>query len=299
MGKRVVMGPVNRNLEMLVSFLIPDKLYTNFRFLKHFGRFPNYGNPGSFNEKIQWLKLYDRNSLKTFCADKILVRKYAKEKIGEDICVPLLFHSDDLDDLTQEVLPDTPFVIKTNHDSGSVYVFDKKSDCNIEELKFLLKRHLDRNYFYKTREFQYKNIHRQFLIEKKLVSKDDNGLIEYDFHCSKGNILFLTYDNTKNKVRYRKVLNEDFTDAGFTYSYRSKTAEYKGVLEKPMNYNLMVDYAKKLSEDFLYVRVDFFYVNDQIFLGELTFHPGSGLSRFFPDSFDYSMGEKIKLPLSL
>jgi len=299
MGKRVVMGPINRNLEMLAGFLIPDRLYNNFRFLKHFGRFPNYKNPTSLNEKIQWLKLYDRDPQKTFCADKILVRKYAIEKIGKDISVPLLFHSDNLDDLTQEVLPDIPFVIKTNHDTGSVYVFDNKSDCDLENLKFLLKRHLDRNYFYKSREFQYKRIHRQFLIEEKLVSKDGEGLIEYDFHCSKGKVLFLTYDNTKNKVRQRKVLNEDYSDAGFTYSYRSKAAEYKGALVKPKNFDRMLDYAKKLSQDFLYVRVDFYYESDEIFLGELTFHPGGGLSRFVPNSFDYSLGEKIKLPLSL
>jgi len=158
---------------------IKEELFLKQQFKKRFGRALDLDNPQTFNEKLQWLKLNDRTALHTICADKYKVRDYVKEKIGEEYLVPLVFETKNPKDIIPENLPDYPVIIKTNHASyGGVIVRDK-SQHNWKTVQKTLAKSLRINYYYKSKEWQYKNIERRIVVEKLLTG--DSGDIPFDY----------------------------------------------------------------------------------------------------------------------
>ncbi len=269
---------------------ITDDKYVSYKFKKYFGYKLDLDNPKTLNEKIQWLKINDRSNLHTICADKFLVRDYVKDKIGEKYLIPLVFETFNAIDINKEALPAYPVVVKVNHSRG-VFLIKNKQDINYKEIQNKLKDELNNNFYYRTREWQYKNIRPRILVEKMLL--DDKNEIPYDykFICMNGEIKFIQVDMDRFLEHKKSLYNIYWEKQTFGWNY-----PIGDDVKKPKMLNKMLELAKTLAKDFIFVRVDFYISNNQIFFGELTFHPAGGFGKFDPFSIDKVLGDKLQLP---
>ena len=282
--------------------LISNKKFIKKRYFETFGELPDLINPKTINEKIQWLKLYERSTLHKICADKFLVRKHIKTTIGKEYLIPLIYKTNNVNSLKFENLPKTPIAIKTNHDSSGAFLIRNMNDNNIEfnEIKIKLKAQLKNNHFYSSREWQYKKIKPLILVEKLLLC--DNNKVPNDFkiHCFNGipKIVYVSIDREGSNKR--NIYDINWNPLYFTWAPVNKDiSNLRGnEIEKPRNYNLMIQLAKKLSKPFKYVRVDLLNVDGRIYFGELTFHHGEGLDIIKPKKWDYILGEMLDLNIN-
>lgn len=252
----------------------------------------NLENPETFNEKIQWLKLYDSTPIKTQLTDKYLVRDYVKEKIGDEYLVPLLGVWDKFDDIDFDKLPDK-FVLKCNHGSGWNLIVTDKNSIDKAEAKKKFDMWMNKNYMYQFGlEFHYKNIVPKIIAEEYLEN-DNNDLYDYKVWCDNGEpeyIMFLS--NRKNGLKM-SFFDKEWNLMPFHYSH----PQHEEKIQKPKNLDKMIELSKKLSEGFPHVRVDFYILNDgSIKFGELTFTSLSGICRWNDEKYDRFLGDKIKLP---
>lgn len=262
------------------------------RFRNNFGRELDLDNPQTLNEKINWLKLNDRSSLHTKCADKFTVREYIADKIGKEYLIPLLYHTVNPYNLITENLPDEPFIIKTNHDSGGVFIVRDKTKLDYKKAHLDFKRFLNKNYYQESKEWQYKDIEPRILVEKLLLDKEGKIPFDYKMHCFNGKLNFTQVDLDRQENHTRNLYNREWDFIPCQWKYKNGRQ-----LERPTNYEEMKRLAEKIAEDFIYVRVDFYAVQNQIYFGELTFHSESGLSKFSPPEYDLILGKKLSLPI--
>ncbi len=262
------------------------------RFRNNFGRELDLENPQTLNEKINWLKMNDRSSLLTKCADKFTVRDYISGKIGEEYLIPLLYHTAKSSNLISDNLPDEPFIIKTNHDSGGVFIVREKSKLNYKKVQLDFKRFLNNNYYQESKEWQYKNIEPRILVEKLLLDKEGKIPFDYKMHCFNGNLNFTQVDLDRQENHTRNLYDHEWDFIPCQWKYKNGRQ-----IERPTNYEEMKRLAEKIAQDFIYVRVDFYSVQNQIYFGELTFHSESGLSKFNPPEYDLILGKKLSLPI--
>ena len=235
--------------------------------------------PKTFNQKIQFRKLYDDNPLYSICADKYRVREYVKEKIGEEYLIPLYLVTDELTLSQWNELPDS-FVAKANHNSGPVQIVKNKNATNPEKVINELRRQLRIDYGVLTSERYYSRIPKKIIVEKFL--KDD--IEDYKFHCFK-NKIFLERITREGLGSMYDV--DKWENLQFSIGYEVDSHLYN----KPKNFEKMVILARKLSEDFDYVRVDFYNIDGKIYAGELTFCDSSGFGKFTDEKWDYEFGE--------
>ncbi len=254
----------------------------------------NLDNPKSFNEKIQWLKLYNHDPLITKCADKYLAREYIKEKIGEEYLIPLLGVWDNPDDIDFDALPNQ-FVLKVNWGCGQNIIVKDKSQLNIEEVKEKLKNWLKplSNHYYYSFEWGYKNIQPKIICEKYIEQINDQ-LYDYKIFCFNGNPKYIQVDVDRFSDHKRCIYNNLWQKEIF------KTGEgfklYNKDIEKPKNLELILKLSEKLSLDFHHVRIDWFIIDEKLYVGELTFTHGNGMEKFSIPEWDYKFGELLKLP---
>lgn len=277
---------------------LSDEEYLKSMFRLLIGKELNLENPLTFNEKLQWLKLYDRNPLYTKLVDKYEVKKYVASIIGEEYVIPTLGVYDKFDDIDFDVLP-SKFVIKCTHDSGSVMICKDKSTFDITQAKKYFDKKLNYNYYYNSREWPYKYVKPRIIIEEYIVRGGEiSGQFlppeDYKFFCFNGDakLSFIVMDRfTKNMTV--TFFDRDWRKLPFSRKYKS----YDGDISKPKHHDLMVDLSEKLSKNIPFVRVDFFDVGDRVYFGELTFYPGSGFEPFDPYEYDKILGDYIKLPM--
>lgn len=251
-------------------------------------------DPKTYNEKLQWLKLYDRNPLYTVMVDKYRVRDYIKEKIGEEYLIPLLGVWDDPDDIDFNSLPDK-FVLKCNHNSGlGMYICRDKKTLNIPSVISNLKKGMAEDYFFVGREWPYKDVPRKIVCEQFMQDKVTSDLRDYKFYCFNGKAKLLgIYANRNNACETTAdYFDRDYnwTDIAWGYSHAAKHPE------KPEMYDEMIAIADKLSEGIPELRVDLYLCNGKIYFGELTFFDGSGFDEITPHKWDELMGSWIQLP---
>lgn len=260
---------------------------------KRTGKKLNLENPVTFNEKIQWSKLYDVTPLKTQLADKYLVREWVKEKIGEEYLIPLLGVWDKFDDIDFDKLPDQ-FVLKANHGSGWNIIVTDKKQFNRVEAKKKFDRWLNTNFAYLTLEMQYEDIKPKIIAEKYIVN-ENNDLPDYKFFCFDGKVFCLytminyTFDHSKGQLGF---FDRDYKLMPY---HRGEYAPIKEQLPKPKNFEKMVELAEILSKGFKHVRVDFYNLNGKIFFGEMTFTTSGGFAVFVPEEFDLLLGKQWNL----
>jgi hypothetical protein len=257
------------------------------QFIKELGYNPNLDNPKTFCEKLNWLKIYDSTFLKTYCADKLLVRDYVKSKLGVDLSIPVLGVYNKFEEIDFSKLPKN-YVIKCNHGSG-MNIIVKDGIVNKNSVKSRLDAWMNTDYLH-LYEFHYKPIQKKIFIEEY---KDNgvNGLIDYKFWCFNGEPKFygVNAGHGHGAINYYDLNNKPFYIQRADYPPNNAT-QWK----VPEQFNTMVEYSKKLSEDFKFVRVDFYEINGKIYLGELTFIPGGGYIKYKGNG-DEEIGKMLDL----
>lgn len=262
-------------------------------FKKHLGYNLNLSHPRTLNEKLQWLKLYYKKPLLTTCADKLAVRKYISNSIGDSYLIPLVHTTDDPDTLESFNFPDYPFIIKANHDSGGYHIIRNKNDMDLAKIIADAKHWLTSNHFSKTKEWQYKNIKPCIIIEELLLDKNNRIPNDIKFTCINGRVEMVHVDSNKEVQHLRNNYTRDFVPLSVNWP-----AEYSrnDTMPVPEGFLAARELAEVLAKPFPFVRVDFYLLESRIYFGELTFHPTSGFGRFSPAYYDIKFGSKLKLP---
>ena len=277
---------------------MPDEEYLKRLYKATFKKTLNLENPQTFNEKLQWLKLYYKRPDYTMMADKYAVRPYIAEKIGEEHLVPLLGVWDNADDIDFDSLPQQ-FVLKCNHNSGlGMCICKDKTKLDFQKVRDELKKGLAEDYSVVSREWQYRDIPRKIICEKYMKDDKQNektGIINYKVNCFNGVPKYIyVSSNVEGKTNDRlSLLTPEWENAPFTHGrYRA----FDGTPPKPLNYEKMLEYSKILSENIPYVRVDFYGIDSQLYFSELTFTIASGFTRYEPEGSDELIGSWLTLP---
>ena len=293
--KKIIKNPnllVHYALGLKFSKALPDIIYLKLKFKLRLGRKLDLKNPKTFNEKLQWLKLYYRKPEFTMMVDKYEVRKYIKEKIGEEYLIPLLGVYESYEDIDFNKLPNR-FVLKPTHTSGNVFICKDKLAIDHLELKKEINYWLDREYYWIHREWPYKNVKPRIICEKYMVDESGIGLKDYKYFCFNGEpkAMFVATDRGID-TRFN-FYDMQFNHLPFTQHYKNSTKK----INKPAGFDEMVILAKTLSKEIPHVRVDFYDINGKIYFGELTFYHLGGFEKFEPAKYDQVFGSWLELPL--
>jgi hypothetical protein len=247
-------------------------------------------NPKTFNEKLQWLKLYYHKPEFSVMVDKAEAKKYVASIIGEEHIIPTLYVYHSAEEIDFNKLPEQ-FVLKCTHDSSDLTICKNKSQLNKKNVLKQLKKGLKHNYFYIGREWAYKNVAPRIIAEKYLTD-DGEELKDYKIFNFGGEpkIIEVDYDRFKNHKRQLFTLNWERINAYYEYPDNDK------IIEKPKQLDIMLNFARKLSKGHPFIRTDFYIVNDKVYFGELTFYPHCGFGHITPFEFDLEMGNWIILP---
>lgn len=285
---------VRLKLDNLGIFRMDDASYLRLKYLAMMGKQLDLESPKTFNEKLQWLKLYDRKPEYTKMVDKYEVKKYVAEKIGEQYVIPTIGVYDRFEGIDFDKLPNQ-FVIKCTHDSGGLYICRDKKNMNIEDVKKKINDSLSRNYFWSAREWPYKNVRPRILAEEYMSDETQPKLVDYKFYCFNGEPKFLY---VSVGLEDHQTAEMDFFDLDFKkMPFRRGDFESLRVLpKKPKNFNLMVNMARKLANGTSFVRVDLYEINNRVYFSELTFTPCAGMMPFEPEEWDEKIGEMLVLP---
>lgn len=265
--------------------------YPNFlenEYKKQTGYNLDLSNPQTYTEKMQYSKLYKNDDpLKTLLTDKLLVRDWVADKIGDEFLIPLLGAWDNYKEIDFDVLPDQ-FVLKTNHSSGWNLIVKDKNDINHFKEKIRFTRWINKEFAYiNDLQLHYKDIEPKIIAEKYM--EDSNGkLNDFKFLCFDGNVYYCWVDVGRHERHYRNVYNLDWELQPWT-QHTYGNAPYS--IEKPKNFERMVEIAKKLAEGFSHVRVDLYNVDGNIYFGEMTFTNSGGYELIYPEEYNYKLGE--------
>lgn len=286
------------SLELFLS----DKNRIQRQFRRAHGYDLNLEYPKTLNEKIQWFKLNERTPKHTLYADKFKVREIYEKKYGKDLVIPLIFHTSKWKDIKKENMPDYPFIIKPNHGFGSYHIIEDKNKVNWDKIRTDCRYWLSQNYYNFSREWQYKNIKpRRILIEKLLICKNGGIPTNFRVHCMHGRVevIALSIYQSNDTVKYTnqkysrnwELLNIDWAAKGTDLT----KIRDESPLPKPASLAKMIEIAEDRAKEFKYVRVDFYDVDGQLYLGETTFHDGGGNEIISPFSWDEKLGALIRL----
>ncbi len=254
--------------------LMSDRFFIKVRWKESMGYKIDLNNPRTFNEKLQWLKLNARNPLYSTLVDKYAAKQWISDMIGEQYVIPNLAVYDSVDQIDLDKLPDR-FVLKCNHDCGSIVICKDKSLFDLEAAKKKLDAALKQNYYWNSREWPYKNVKPRIIAEPYL--EDESGeLRDYKVYAFNGkcDYLMLCFDRSKGDTKFIYfdrdwTIQKEFSNDGRKYGDTI-------IVEKPHNLDLIFEFAERLSSGFPFVRVDFYEVNRQLYLGEMTFYPSAG-----------------------
>ena len=270
---------------------IKDKTFIKIKYYFVMDKKLNLENPKTFNEKLQWLKLYDRNPEYTKMVDKYEAKKYVLNLIGEEHIIPTLGIYNNFEEINLAKLPDK-FVIKPTHTSGNVYICKDKNIINLEKLRKLINKWLKRKYYYLHREWPYKNIKPRIIIEKYMSTEKQPELIDYKFFCFNGEPKILLVCSGRSK----KLKKTWFDVKWNKLDLEEGNCETDDTLKKPKNLDLMIELARKLSRKIPFVRIDFYENDSRVYFSEITFYPNSGFEKFKPEKYDKILGDMIELP---
>lgn len=293
-GYKKIFKSKSFRLKML-KFLrfVPDKLMLKLEYRIKFEKKLRLKEPKTYNEKIQWLKLYDRKPIYTTMVDKHAAKEYISEKIGENYVIPTLGVWDRFEDIDFDALPEQ-FVLKCNHDSGSVLICKDKSSFDFEKAKQVLTEGLKQNGYYCGREWPYKNVKPCILAEAYLSALDNEELVEYKIFCFDGEakIVLVCKGQAHGVGRTNDFMDRDFN----RIPVMSLNPHSSPDPARPEQLDEIITIAEKLSADIPQLRVDTYIANGKVYVGELTFFHNSGMSKFEPEEWDYTFGSWIKLP---
>jgi hypothetical protein len=271
------------------SSFISDKNYTRIRFFLRFRKFLNLKNPRTFSEKIQYIKLFDRNEFYRNFIDKVKVREFINEQIGPKYLTKIYYIYNNFSSINFNDLPEK-FVLKANHGSGLNYICKDKDKIDKKELSRIVNHWLNIDFYNIQREWAYKGIERKLICEEYLESEYDS-LIDYKFFCFNSKPKFIQVDFDRFTNHTRNIYDLEWKK--LPVRLRHKNISIK--LKRPDNLTEMIEIAKKLSRKFRLVRIDLYSVYRKTYFGEMTFYPGSGFEKFIPDKWDLIFGDELAL----
>lgn len=290
-----------------ITNIIPDTVFLKLSYYLRFGKYLNLNNPKTFNEKLQWLKLYDRKPEYVSLVDKAKVKEYVVETIGQEYVIPTLGIWDSVEDIDFSSLPNR-YVLKCTHDSGSTIVCKDSLNFDKDSAKRKLKKKLKRNMFWWGREWPYKMVKPRIIVEQYIendcISTNNNvdgissssfnssELTDYKLMCFDGTVkcVFTGTERFSNGLKVT-FFDRDWKPLPFRRHYPTSDIE----IAKPKHYEKMLELAETLSRNIPFVRVDLYEVGGNILFGEMTFYPGNGMEEFYPEEWDEILGSWIRL----
>ena len=280
-----------------LTALIPDKLYLQVQFFVRTLSFLNIDNPVTFNEKIQWYKLYYRNPLLKVCVDKWEVRDYVKKKGLSDILIPAYGPYGNIHDIDFDMLPE-PFIVKMTNGSGFNEICFNKKSLNVDLLRRVFRKWMNVDFCKLRREWAYEGVQNRIVCEELIHDANMSLPSDIRFFCFFGRVKLIAVDlesvvdgkKTSNYYRHLFTSNWEAVEATIQYPAKDNIS-----IKKPDNFGKMIEIAETLSSDFPFVRVDLYNVDGKVFFGELTFYHASGYQEILPRSFEVEMGEWFDL----
>lgn len=257
---------------------VSDKKYLSKLYEIYFSKKLDLDNPRCYTEKIQWLKLYNREPIYSKMVDKYEVKKIVGEIIGESYIIPTISVYDSFDDIDFNVLP-RQFVIKCTHDSGGLVVCKDKNSIDIKKAKEKIERCLLTNYYKLSREWAYLNVRPRIIIEK-YIQEIDGDLLDYKVHCFGGIPKFIQVIGERDLLKHtgkQQFYDFNWEILGWTFA---DYPEFTHEIHKPEKLMELFEVCKKLSNNIPYVRLDFYYIGDVWKFGEMTFYPGGGFYKY-------------------
>lgn len=272
---------------------LPDKTFLKAMYRARFSRKLNLDQPESYNEKLQCLKIHDRNPQYTQIVDKYAVRAIIRDLIGEEYLVPMIGIYDKPEDINWDGLP-RQFILKCTHGTHCSILCRDKNTFDVAETSSKLRNWLKHNYYFDAREWPYKNVKPRIMIEELLPSTEADEPLDIKIMCFDGKPAFI--------VLHRNITNTDevhtinlFTPEWGPIDIEWDAPRFDGEIRKPGQLDSILELAEKLSSGYPHVRVDFMISNNRIYFGELTLYPGAGFKPFASEEFDREIGKLIKL----
>lgn len=271
-----------------------DENYVKWKYYLNFHKRLHLDNPQTYNEKLQWLKLYDQHDEYTQMVDKYEAKKNVASIIGEEYIIPTYGLYDSFEEIDFASLPQQ-FVLKCTHNSGGVFVCKDKAVFDIDGARKQVNKWLKKNPYWKNREYPYKNVKPRIIIEQYMEDESGYELKDYKFFCFNGiaKYIFVASDRGKDNEETKF----DFYDIEWNLlPFTNGHPNSNKMMKKPENYDKMVEISERLSQGIPHVRVDLYNINGHIYFGELTFFHWSGLVPFVPEKWDYIFGDSLVLP---
>lgn len=285
-------------LKMKSTHMLSDDIFAKIKYKENTGKKLNLENPKYFNEKLWWLKINNRNSLMTQCSDKVEVRKYLSSIGLGSLLTDIYGVYEKAEDILFENLKGK-FFLKCNHVSGINTTFDSNNTQNFDREKFNKKFNsaLNMNYYFQSREWNYKNIKPKILVENFLETKQP--LLDFRFFCFHGKVKMIfvdidtaAEDGSHNPNARRNIYDTNFNLMNFTVGRENFD---KNLVQKPDNLDSMIEYAEKIANPFIFCRVDLYNLNGQIKFGEITFYPGGATQQFSSEEADLKVSSWLKI----
>lgn len=294
-----VLGKVGlRMYRFFFCKILPAKFVVKRDFKRHFGYKLNLKNPQTLNEKLNWMKLYDRERWHSFYADKYVARDYFIRTFGEEHVIPLLFETKDVSQLRPENISEFPCIVKANHSCGQWKIIRNPNDVDWKKLRRDARFWITENWYNCGKEYQYKYIERRIIVEKLLLTKEGKIPNDYKLHFINGEIAFIYVSVDREGGNYRCIYDKDWNKLPFVWieSWKYKDGINAIDIPRPDTLDEMIRMGKEVAKKFpRYIRVDYYDCDGQIYFGEITFHHGGAYDQFFPKEYDLIYGKKLTL----
>lgn len=279
-----------------LSLIFPDRIYLKMQFRLRMGYRLDLDNPKTFSEKIQWLKIHDRNPRYTNLVDKYEVKSIVGQKIGAEHIIETIWVWNTVEEISFDRLP-KQFVLKTTHGGGNsgVIICPDKGKLDKQATINKLVRSLKQDIFNDFREWPYKGVKKRIIAEKFMSQDDGSSLIDYKFFCFNGQpqYIYVSQNIPGSKRQLSCFLTMEWQLAPF--KKRDEPFATR-IPAKPETFNEMCVIAAKLCEGIPFVRVDLYEINKSVYFSEMTFYPSSGMQPFEPLEWNYRLGEMLVLP---
>lgn len=278
-----------------LSPLMSDKLYIRLKYRLFMERKCNLKHPVLFQEKLQWLKINDRREIYHTMVDKVDAKKFISERIGNEYVIPTIGIWNTIDEIDFNILPNE-FILKNTYDSGSYFICTDKTYLDKGEVKKRLMISKGKDYYLYSREWPYKGLEHRIIAEPLLHDDRSPYLRDYKFFTFNGEPKFFYVTSNRGA---ETGLKEDFFDIHGNLLDLNQKGYYNNPQTPtlPVNLEKMVIFAKILAKDTYHLRVDFYEINDRLYVGEMTFFDGGGFCPFVPEKYNTIFGDWIKLPI--
>ena len=287
------MNGLIKSTVLALTRFIPDELYLRIAYRCVTGKILHLNPPVTYNEKLQWLKLHNRQPEYTAMVDKYEARKFVASRVGQKYLVKTLGVWEKAEDINFELLPEK-FVLKCTHDCGGLVICRDKSKLDVSAARKRLNECLKTNFYYQGREWPYKNVKPRIYAEEYLEDAGETQLSDYKVFCFDGVPQLIQVDYDRYEGHKRQFFDCDWNRKDISFHFMSDTVKK---IKKPEVLPEMLDLARKLSAGFPHLRTDFYIVNNTLYVGEMTFFHGTGFGKWWPEGTDEWLGSLLKLPV--